>query len=173
MRPAILLTLVYLLMAFLQPFMPSIFGNQKWLIGMTPILLAYASLRTHGLPLTLFVLIGGCVHDLLLMHYIGFGPLLWGITVFVVASQRPWLEDSGWIVSVAIGFVASFLYYTADRILYLLYHGFWSWDLELSYALLSLSVANAILSPLLFLCFDGIIGKNKRRRGPAPGYVLE
>lgn len=153
--------------------MPTILGNQKWLIGMTPLLLAYASLRTHGLPLTAFVLIGGTVHDLLLMHYIGFGPLLWGITVFVVSSQRPWLEDAGWIVFIAIGFVASFLYYTADRILYLLYHGFWSWDMELSFTLLSLSVANAILSPLLFLGFDAIVGKTSRRRGPAPGYVIE
>jgi hypothetical protein len=160
MRAAGLLTLVYLIMAFLQPFMPSIFGYQKWLIGMAPILLAYAALRTSGLPLTLFVLIGGVVHDLLLLHYVGFGPLLWGCTIFVIASQRPWLQDGGIIISVIVGFTASFLYNALDRILYLLYHGFWSWNLDLSNALLTLALINAALSPILFIIFDAISKKS-------------
>lgn len=160
MLTAGLLTLIYLIMAFLQPFMPEIFGYQKWLIGMTPILLAYAALRCGGLPLSLFILIGGIVHDLLLLHYIGFGPLLWGCTIFVIASQRPWLQDGGWLVSAIVGFTASFLFYSLDRILYLLYHGFWSWNLDLCYTLLTLAGINAVLSPVFFLLFDLVSQKS-------------
>lgn len=156
MLTAGLLTLVYLIMAFLQPFMPAIFGHQNWLIGMAPILLAYAALRNGGLPLTLFILIGGVVHDLLLLHYVGFGPLLWACTIYVIASQKPWLQDGGILVSIIVGFICSFLYNALDRILYLLYHGFWSWDLELSYSLLTLAAVNAGLSPILFILFDSI-----------------
>jgi len=172
MKTAGLLTLIYLVMAFLQPFMPTIFGYQKWLIGVTPILLAYAALRTSDLPLMLFILIGGAVHDLLLMHYVGFGPLLWGLTVFVISSQRPWLEEAGWVLVVAIGFIASFFYNGIDRILYLLYHGFWSWDMDISFSLLTLSMTNAIFSPLLFFVFD-LIMKGRRMKASAPDYILE
>ncbi|MEM6885269.1 MAG: hypothetical protein AAF571_09570 [Verrucomicrobiota bacterium] len=173
MLAAALLTLIYLVMAFLQPFMPEIFGYQKWLIGMAPILLAYAALRSGGLPLALFILIGGVVHDLLLLHYIGFGPLLWACTIYVIASQKPWLRDGGAVVSVLVGFTASFLYNSLDRILYLLYHGFWSWDLDLSYALLTLAAINAGLSPLLFFVFDAISQKTKQvKPKPSRGYLF-
>ncbi len=166
MLTAGLLTLVYLIMAFLQPFMPTIFGYQKWLIGMAPILLAYAALRSGGLPLTLFILIGGFAHDLLLLHYVGFGPLLWACTIYVIASQKPWLQDGGILISVVVGFTASFLFVSLDRILYLLYHGFWSWDLELSYSLLTLAAINAGLSPLFFLLFDALSQKSKQTKPP-------
>ncbi|MEM6820948.1 MAG: hypothetical protein AAF558_03245 [Verrucomicrobiota bacterium] len=157
MKAAGLLTLLYLIMAFTQPFMPSIFGHQNWLIGFTPILLAYAALRTKDLPLVVFVLAGGLVHDLLLLHYFGFGPLLWGCTIFVISSQRPWLQDSGLVMFSIIGFVSSFLYFSMDRLFYLLYIGFWSWDLELSFSLLTLALMNAVFSPLLFFLFDVIL----------------
>ena len=170
MLTAGILTLIYLVMAFLQPFMPAIFGYQKWLIGMAPILLAYAALRTGGLPLALFILIGGVTHDLLLLHYFGFGPLLWACTIFIIASQKPWLQDGGVLVSIIVGFTASFFYIAMDRILYLLYHGFWSWDLDLSYTLLTLAGVNAVLSPVLFFLFDAISrstqsGKPRSSRG--------
>lgn len=169
MLAAGLLTLVYLTMAFLQPFMPAIFGYQKWLISMAPILLAYAALRSGGLPLALFILIGGIVHDLLLLHYIGFGPLLWACTIYVIASQKPWLQDGGILVSVIVGFIASFFYNAMDRMLYLLYHGFWSWDLNLSYALLTLAGINAGLSPILFILFDVISRKSKSAKTKSAG----
>ncbi|MGF1678837.1 MAG: hypothetical protein ACFCUX_06555 [Candidatus Methylacidiphilales bacterium] len=153
MAAAGLLTLFYLALAFLQPFIPAIAG-QKWLIGMAPLLLAYAALRIDGLGLILFILIGGCVHDLLLLHYVGFGPLLWGCTVFIVTSQAPMLRDSGLFVSALTGFIASFFYNSFDRLLYLVYHSFWSWDLDLSYAILWQSLINAVLCPILFAFFD-------------------
>jgi len=164
MLTAGLLTLIYLFMAFLQPFMPAVFGYQKWLVGMAPILLAYAALRSGGLPLALFILIGGIVHDLLFLHYIGFGPLLWACTIFIIASQKPWLRDGGVLVAIVVGFTASFFYISMDRILYLLYHGFWSWDLDLSYALLTLAAINASLSPVLFFLFDAVSQKSKSGR---------
>jgi len=173
MLAATILTLVYLVMAFLQPFMPTLFGYQKWLIGMAPILLAYAALRSGGLPLALFILIGGIIHDLLLLHYFGFGPLLWACTIFIIASQKPWLEDAGILVSIVVGFTASFFYNAMDRLLYLLYHGFWSWDLDLSYTLLTLAGVNAFLSPVLFFVFDAISRSNPSGKTSLPtGYSL-
>jgi len=74
MLAAGLLTLVYLTMAFLQPFMPAIFGYQKWLISMAPILLAYAALRSGGLPLALFILIGA-----MLISHFWFWPVAMGM----------------------------------------------------------------------------------------------
>ncbi|MEM1158666.1 MAG: hypothetical protein AAF649_02560 [Verrucomicrobiota bacterium] len=149
--------------------MPGIFGYQKWLIGMTPILLAYAALRSGGLPLALFILIGGVVHDLLLLHYFGFGPLLWACTIFIVASQKPWLQDAGILVTLIVGFTTSFFYNAMDRIFYLLYHGFWSWDLDLSFALLTLAAVNAVLSPIMFFVFDTVSQRSKPGKARSSG----
>jgi len=163
LRYTFLFLLVYLGMLLAEPVMPEMFGQKNWLLGLTPVLLTYLGLRAGSLSLMLFILLGGLLHDLILMHYFGMGPLLWGLTVFLVRSQQPWIEGANWLMSVVICFAASFLYLCCDRIFFLLVQQYWSWDFELSLGILRLSGFNAAISVLVFFFFDLVLGRRSKQ----------
>ncbi|MDR1191830.1 MAG: hypothetical protein LBK60_09255 [Verrucomicrobiales bacterium] len=158
-----ILLLLYLLMFFVQPLAPLLFKQNNWLLGLTPLLLTYLSLRAGDLALMLFVIVGGLLHDLLLFNYFGLGPLLWGVVTFMIRSQRDWLLGARWPVWMVLSFAASFLYLCGDRLFFLFYHQYWSWDQDLSFNVLKLSLFNTALCPPLFWALDLMF-----RRGQAP-----
>lgn len=167
MRYVPILLFLYLALAIGQPMMPPLFGERTWLIGLTPLLLAYMALRAGDLALMVFLIAGGVVHDLLLLHYIGMGPLLWFLTAFVVRSQVAWLRGAHWSMVLVVCFAASFFHLAMDRVFFLTYNGFWSWDFELSTSLLKISAFNAVISPLLFKVFDLLMGRGREGLRPA------
>jgi cell shape-determining protein MreD len=169
MRYALSLVLLYVAMAIGQPMIPAVFGERTWLIGLSPLLLVYCALRAPDFSLMLFVILGGVVHDLILLHYIGMGPLLWLMTVFIVRSQQDWLRTSHWVLLLVVCFAASFFHLAMDRIFFLAYNGFWSWNFELSTSLLKISTINALLSPVLFWILDFVL----RTPGKKSGFVGE
>jgi cell shape-determining protein MreD len=164
LRYTLSLLLIYLVMLFAQPMVPVLFNQNNWLLGLTPVLLTYLSLRAGDLALITFVIVGGLLHDLVLLHYVGMGPLLWGIVAFMIRSQRIWLEDARWPVWMVMSFAATFLYLCCDRLFFLFAHQYWSWDQDLNFNILKLSLFNAILCPLLFWLLDFIFGKRKQQR---------
>lgn len=173
MRYAFVLVLLYGAMVILQPLAPPVLGQTTWLIGLSPLLLIYGALRAGNLSLVLFVLAGGTLHDLILLHYIGMGPLLWLLTVLLVHSQRDWLRNSHWSSAMVVTFAGAFFYLAMDRVFFLVYNGLWSWNFDLSYSLMIISAFNALASPLLFRVFDFVLlgggpqqgGRNFRHAG--------
>jgi cell shape-determining protein MreD len=163
-RYTLSLLLIYLIMLFAQPMVPVLFDQNNWLLGLTPIFLTYLSLRASDLALILFVIIGGLLHDMVLMHYVGMGPLLWGLVAFMVRSQQVWLQEAHFLVLMVIGFASTFLYLCCDRLFFLFVHQYWSWDQDLSFNILKLAVFNAVLCPVLIFIFDFILGEKKRKR---------
>lgn len=157
MKEGLFLTSLYLLILLVQPFLPSLLGDRFWLLSTTPILIAYASIRSGGAPLIWFIILGGLFHDFMFPDYLGMGPLLWGLTAFLVHSQHPWLAGARFAFVALAAFVASFFYFSFDRLLFLFYAGFWSWSFDLSFTIFSRSLVNAGLAPLLFWLFDIIL----------------
>ncbi len=157
MKEGIFLTGLYLFLLLVQPFFPSVLGDQFWLLSVTPILIAYVSIRSGGVALVYFTILSGLLHDLMFPDYLGMGPLLWGLTAFVIHSQIPWLEGARFFLVIVATFVASFFYLCMDRLLVLFYAGFWSWSYELSFSIFFYSFINALLGPLLFWVFDFIL----------------
>jgi cell shape-determining protein MreD len=164
LRCTLSLLLIYLVMLFAQPMVPVFFNQNNWLLGLTPVLLTYLSLRGSDAALVVFVLVGGLLHDLVLLHYAGMGPLLWGLVAFMVRSQREWLVDARWPVWVVMSFAATFLYLGCDRLFFLFAHRYWSWDQDLSFNILKLALFNAVLCPLLFWGLDFVFGEREARR---------
>ena len=164
LRYSLPLLLVYLVMLFTQRMMPPLFGMESWLLGLTPVLLCYISLRAGDLSLVIFVLIGGLMHDVVLLEYFGMGPLLWGIVAYTIRSQEPWVAGSHWLFQIVICFVASFLYLCLDRLFFLLIHQYWSWDSNLTIDLFQMSLLNGFLGLLFFLICDLMLGGNEPRR---------
>jgi cell shape-determining protein MreD len=164
MRYTLVLVVLYVAMAIGQPALPALFGERTWLIGLAPLLLVYGALRAPDFSLMLFVIIGGVAHDLILLHYIGMGPLLWLLTVFVVRSQQDWLKNAHWSMVMVVSFAASFFHLAMDRVFFLVYNGFWSWDFELSTSLLKIATVNALFSPLVFKGLDLLLrGRDHRQ----------
>ncbi len=158
---------IYLAMLFSQRMVPAVFGLDSWLLGLTPVLLCYIALRAGDLALVSFIILGGLLHDLVLLEYFGMGPLLWAIVVFTIRSQEPWVAGSHWLLQILMNFAASFLYLCCDRLFFLLVHQYWSWDYNLSIGLLQMSLFNALLGPLLFVVLDFILGGTGRMRRQA------
>ncbi|MDR1146606.1 MAG: hypothetical protein LBK71_10795 [Verrucomicrobiales bacterium] len=163
-RHTLSLLLLYLAMLFAQPMAPALFRQNNWLLGLTPVLLTYLSLRAGDLALMVFVIAGGLLHDLVLLHYVGMGPLLWGLVAFMIHSQRMWLEDARWPVWLIMSFAATFLYLCCDRLFFLFYHQYWSWDQDLSFNIFKLALFNAVLCPPLFWLLDWVFGVKDRPR---------
>lgn len=166
MRYALVLVLLYGAMVILQPLAPPVLGQTTWLIGLSPLLLVYGGMRAGDFSLMLFILAGGVLHDLILLHYIGMGPLLWLLTVLLVRSQREWLRNSHWTSAMVVTFAAAFFYLAMDRVFFLVYNGLWSWTFDLSYSLMIISALNALASPLVFWIFDWVLrsGGVERKR---------
>ena len=165
-RYSLPLLVIYLIMLFTQRLVPPLFDMGNWLLGLTPVLLCYISLRAGDLALVFFVLAGGMMHDVVLLEYFGMGPLLWGIVAYTIRSQEPWVAGSHWLFQILICFVASFLYLCCDRLFFLLVHQYWSWNCNLSIELFQMSLLNALMGPLFFLVSDLFLGGNEpgRRR---------
>ncbi len=166
MRYALVLILLYGAMVILQPLAPPVLGQTTWLIGLSPLLLIYGGMRAGDFSLMIFVLAGGVLHDVILLHYIGMGPLLWLLTVLLVRSQRDWLKNSHWTSAMVVTFAGAFFYLAMDRIFFLVYNGLWSWTFDLSFSLMIISAFNALVSPVVFRVFDMVIqgGFALRRR---------
>lgn len=165
MRHAVILLLIFGCLIYGQPFAPSVFGHDNWMLNLTPVLIAYCCLRSNEFFLMMFVILGGLLHDLLLMNYVGMGPMLWGMVAFLVRSQKPWVLGGNWLILIVINFAASFAYLCLDRTFYLLYESFWSWNLQLSFEMFKLSLVNALLSPLLFWLLDAVLNKEFSKKG--------
>lgn len=150
----------------LQLLLPGMLVNGHWLPVFVPLLLVYFGVRAKPGLLLLFIFIGGLFHDLLVDHYFGAGPFVWGIVIFMVRSQRPYLEGGRWGGRVLVTFAGSFVYLVLDRLLFLVYHRFWSWDLDLSLHLVLLSGINSAISPffvfLMDLLFERLEKKQRR-----------
>jgi hypothetical protein len=162
MRYALLMLLIFCGLLYAQPFAPVFFGHENWLLNLTPILITYTALRAREFSLMVFIILGGLLHDLLLMNYVGMGPLLWGLVAFVVRSQRPWVEGGNWLFLILMTFVASFAYLSLDRLFFLISEGFWSWNLKLSFEILKLSTVNALLCLPVFWLMDRILGRSSK-----------
>lgn len=159
---ASLMLLIFCVLLYSQPFAPMLWGHENWLLNLTPILVTYTALRAREFSLMLFLILGGLLHDLLLMNYVGMGPLLWGLVAFIVRSQKSWVEGGNWLFLVMITFVASFAYLSLDRLFFLISEGFWSWNLKLSFEILKLSTVNALLCLPAFLLLDRLLGRPSR-----------
>ena len=164
LRYTLSLLLIYLVMLFAQPVVPALFNQSNWLLGLTPVFLAYLSLRAGDLALMAFVIIGGLMHDLVLPHYVGMGPLLWSVVAFMVRSQRDLLREAHWPVLMVISFAATFLYLCCDRLFFLFVNQYWSWDQDLSFNIFKLAVFNAVLCPPLFFILDLVFRERNKRR---------
>jgi cell shape-determining protein MreD len=164
MRYALLMLLIFCGLLYAQPFMPALLGHENWLLNLTPLLLTYASLRAQDFSLMVFLIAGGLLHDLLLMNYMGMGPLLWGLVAFIVRSQKPWVETGNFLFLILITFVASFAYLCLDRLFFLISENFWSWNLKLSFELLKLSTVNALLSWPMFWLLDRLLRRGQASR---------
>ncbi|MEO0452670.1 MAG: hypothetical protein AAFY98_00860 [Verrucomicrobiota bacterium] len=157
MKEGLILTAIYALIILIQPFLPSVLGDRFWLLSMTPILISYVSMRARGAALGYFIILCGLLHDLMFPDYLGMGPLLWGLTVFLIHSQYPWIHRARFFLVMVAVLVASFFYLCMDRLLVLFYAGFWSWSYEMLFSIFWQSCLNAIVSPLLFFIFDAIV----------------
>jgi hypothetical protein len=164
MRYAFLMLLVFCGLLYSQPFVPVFLGHENWLLNLTPILVTYTSLRARDFSLMFFIILGGLLHDLLLMNYVGMGPLLWGLVAFIVRSQRPWVEGGNWFFLLLMTFVASFAYLSLDRLFFLISEGFWSWNLKLSFEILKLSTVNALLCLPVFWLMDRLLDRPSSER---------
>lgn len=167
MKEGIFLTGLYLILLVVQPFFPSVLGDPFWLLSTTPILITYVSIRSGGIALVYFIILSGLLHDLMFPDYLGMGPLLWGMTAFIIHSQLPWLSGARFSLVMVASFVASFFYLCMDRLLVLFYAGFWTWTYELSFAIFMYSFINALLAPLLFWVFDFIFRDKMEERKKA------
>jgi cell shape-determining protein MreD len=170
MRYTLVLVLLYVAIAVGQPLLPPLMGERTWLIGLSPLLLIYGALRAPDFFLMLFVILGGVVHDFILLHYLGMGPLLWLMTVFLVRSQRDYLRASHWSLLFVVSFAASFFHLAMDRVFFLVYNGFWSWNFELSTSLMKIALVNGLLGPPVFWVLDVLLrarGRRPVRRGIA------
>ena len=154
MRRFLVTILSVLLVTIVQPLILAEFSGQRWILDFTPIFLVYASLRLNPMGIVGFILLGGLLHDILVPHAPGMGPLLWGATIFLVRSQRLWIRDRSWSMLMLMGLAASFFYIGLDRLLFLASQGFWSWNLELSVKMLTLSIVNAFVCPLVVKAID-------------------
>jgi len=170
MRYTLVLVFLYVAMAVGQPLLPPLMGERTWLLGLSPLLLVYGALRAPDFSLMLFVILGGVVHDFILLHYLGMGPLLWLLTVFVVRSQREFLRASHWSLLFVVSFAASFFHLAMDRVFFLVYNGFWSWDFELSTSLLKIALVNGLIGPPFFWLLDLVLG-GRRARPARRGYA--
>jgi cell shape-determining protein MreD len=164
MRYTLVLVFLYVVMAVAQPLLPPLMGERTWLMGLSPLLLIYGALRAPDFFLMLFVILGGVVHDFILLHYLGMGPLLWLLTVFLVRSQRDFLKASHWSLLFVVSFAASFFHLGMDRVFFLFYNGFWSWNFELSASLMKIALVNGLLGPPFFWVLDVLL----RERGGRP-----
>ena len=154
MRRFLVTLLILLAVTALQPLFLAEFSGQRWILDFTPVFLVYASLRFSPFALVSFILLGGLLHDILVPHAPGTGPLLWGATAFLIRSQRLWIRDRSWSMLMLMGLAASFFYIGLERLLFLASQGFWSWNLELSVKMLTLSIVNAFVCPLVVKAID-------------------
>jgi hypothetical protein len=164
MRYALMMLLIFCGFLYSQPFVPMVLGHENWLLNLTPILVTCTALRAKDFSLMFFLIAGGLLHDLLLMNYVGMGPLLWALVAFVVRSQRPWVDRGNWLFLILITFVASFAYLSLDRLFFLISEGFWSWNLKLSFEILKLSTVNALLCLPVFWLMDRLLGRPSEER---------
>jgi hypothetical protein len=106
---------------------------------------------------------------------VGFGSMQWGLTVFMIHSQRHWLEaNSAWMIML-LSFAGSFFYFLAGYIFFLMARTMWNWNLQLGMAMVWIAALNALASPLVFMAMDAILkktarGNGKRRRPEAEGW---
>jgi hypothetical protein len=154
MRRFLVTLLIALAVTLIQPLILAKFGGQRWIFDFTPVFLVYASIRFSPFWLAGFILLGGLLHDILVPHAPGMGPLIWGCTIFLVRSQRLWIRDRSWSMLMLRGWAASFFYIGLERLLFLASQGFWSWNLELSVKMLTLSIVNAFVCPLVVKVID-------------------
>ena len=162
LRHAFVLLSLYLPLLFAAALLPAPAG--RWLPVLTPLLPAYFALHGRDFPLVVLVVVGGMLHDWVLPHYFGMGPLLWGLVAFMIRSQRQWLTDASAIFLPVVGFAASFLYFGGDRLFLLFARQRWAWDIDFSFHILQQSIINAILCPVLFWLFDLLFGLGDRQQ---------
>jgi hypothetical protein len=159
----------------LQPLVPGLFGQEHWLLNLTPVLLIYAAYRCSEPGLVVLVVAGGILHDLMMLDAVGFGPMQWGLTVFMIHSQRHWLESTSWWMIMLLSFAGSFLYFLAGYVFFLMARTTWNWNLQLGLAMVWIATLNALASPLVFMAMDAVLnraagGRAKRRRGEPEGW---
>jgi|GEM_PF-814249 len=154
MRRFLVVLLLVLAVIVLQPLLLAEIGGERWILDFTPIFLIYASLRFPPLALASFILLGGLLHDVLVPHAPGMGPFLWGATIFLVRSQRLWIRERSWSMLMLMGLAASFFYIGLERLLFMASQSFWSWNLELSVKMLTLSIVNAFVCPVVVKALD-------------------
>jgi hypothetical protein len=157
MTLAALLILVPLL-ALAQPMAAGALGLRDWILDLTPLLLVHGALRLTAAQLVFLMIGGGMLHDVMVPHAPGTGPLLWGVILFMIRSQLSWIRQGNWIVLILLGFVSTFLYLSLERVLFLAAHGFWQWNLDLSLKIVNASLLNALLAPLFTALFDRLTG---------------
>mgnify|MGYP000207782395 CR=1 FL=1 len=158
MRYVFIMLTIFCGLLFSQPFVPALMGHENWLLNLTPLLLTYAALRARDFSLMAFIILGGLLHDLLLMNYVGMGPLLWGLVAFIVRSQKPLMRGGNWFFLLLVTFTASFAYLSLDRLFFLIAEGFWSWNLRLSFEIVKLSTVNTVLCLPMFWLMDRFLG---------------
>jgi hypothetical protein len=156
----ILATLLLLVpvLAIGQPLVAGLLGLHGWILDLVPLLLIYGALRLPAVQLVFLMIAGGMLHDLMVPHAPGTGPLLWGVILFMIRSQLDWIRQGNWIILILLGFVSTFLYLSLERVLFLAAHGYWSWDLDLSLKIVNASFLNALLAPLFTALLDRLTG---------------
>lgn len=162
-----------LLAVFIQPVVPAVFGIQNLVVGLVPVIIGYCAMRGSDGAIVVFVLGGGLLYDFLTLNAPGMGPLLWGLTAFIVRTQRGWLSESHMAIHITVAAAASFLFFAFERLLYLAVRTNWSWDFELTYSMTLHAVANALICPLFFWMLDLLLDMIAlgRKRGKYYSYA--
>ena len=103
---------IALIMALIsQTVLGSLTPHIHWLPCFVPIILVYFAINASTSHLLCFTLFGGLLLDFIIGQYYGFSPLIIGIIVFMIRTQKPFLEDTSIILIAICTFFSSFLFF--------------------------------------------------------------
>lgn len=127
----------------LQPILP--------LVNFIPIFLVFWAWQLEGPLLAWLVLTGGLLTDFLIPDAIGSSPVVWGLLVLLIRTQRSLIVCYGYAYVMLVTFAATFLFLIFDRMAFLILQGGQLWNDSLNLYLFTASLFNAALSPFCFI----------------------
>lgn len=146
-----------------QPFLRGCFGSFLSLVHFVPIVLVFWAWKLDVQTLIWLICIGGLMGDFLVPDALGWGPVVMGMTVMLVRTQKFLLNNFGWTFFGVVVFAATFLYLGFSRLAFLVTQGYWSWGQDVSFAIVMASLFNTLLSPLFLWGFKRLYKEPKQR----------
>lgn len=140
------------------------------LLDISPLLVLMWGWRLEHGVLGFHVVVCGLLRDGFVTDVMGFTPLIWGLLVLLVATQRTWLNSFQLFYAVPLAFVISVIGFFLQRLAYTLLHGGEVCSYELAMLMLAAALVNAVLLPLLLIPLSGLYPRQVLN--PPPGPVL-